>query len=363
MAPRFFMSRVSATGYSMNERSRFVPRWNMAMIREALDDYLVRRSGQPSPILHCGHSNRSPPRNLCWRLAVEYITRPWGSRPPNRRVFEAPFPRHIQAGEAWIGTADARYLGVQIGDSISLRVSKTADIPRESLLGRRSGAETAVVIPATVGGILDDDAPIADFSLAPGTEHPHNVFVQLAWLQEKLGEPKRINALLVRNDDQTNSVSFPTRLDQSLKSFLTLADRGLIVRTPKSRTDALMAALDRNKDGAIQPNEWRGRLGQAVVDAADADRNRTLTRQELESYFEKRGYVSLESRQMLIETGRRARCTRSGQSPRIEGFAHARVLGERDQRRQGNDSVLDRRGDGSERTADPRRRSELVVEG
>ena len=198
-------------------------------------------------------------------------------------------------------------------------------------MGRRSGTDTALVIPATIGGILDDDAPIADFSLAPGTEQPHNVFVHLAWLQEKLGEPRRANALLVRNDyDQTNPVSFPARLDQSLKSFLTLADWGLIVRTPKSRTDSLISALDRNSDGAIQPNEWRGRLGQAVVEAADADRNRTLTRDELESYFQKRGYVSLESRQMLIEPAVERAALEAAKAVRSDSISHARVLGQRD---------------------------------
>src|SRR5205823_13891890 len=40
---------------------------------------------------------------------------------------------------------------------------------------------------------------------------------------------------------------------------------------------------------------------EAVVEAADTDRNRTLTRAELEAYYQNRGYVSLESRQMLIE--------------------------------------------------------------
>lgn len=209
-------------------------------------------------------------------------------------IFEQPFPRRIESGQVWIAARTAAALGVGLGDPVKLQVARRTEVPRESLLGRRSAGDSLLTLTATVGGILNNDDPMADFSIASGTAEPHNLFVNLAWLQDALGEQGRINAILEANAD---SAYFQT----ALRTLLTLDDWGLVVRTPTTRTDALMASLDRNKDGSIQPGEWRGRLAETVVEQADADRNRTLSRQELVSEFERRGYVSLESRQMLLE--------------------------------------------------------------
>jgi hypothetical protein len=164
------------------------------------------------------------------------------------------FPQRIQSAEAWLTAADAVQLGVRVGDTISLRVAKHADIPRESLLGRRSETDTSQRLTATVAGILEASSPIGDFSLAPGTERPHNVFVDLAWLQEQLGEPKRINVLLASGQD-------PADLQRRLASILTLDDWGLVLRTPSSRTNALFTLLDRNKDGVFNRANGEGGWG------------------------------------------------------------------------------------------------------
>jgi putative ABC transport system permease protein len=215
----------------------------------------------------------------------------------------APFPFGIQGGEAWINEETARLGRLSKGDSIKIRLLKQSNIPRESLLGGRASDDAYATLTATIAGVLPElpanakplppDA-ISDFSIAPGTERPRNVFLNLAWLQEQMGEPGRANALLANHHD-------PAKLQQRIAGYLNLDDWGLLVRTPESRTGALFAALDRNKDGSIQPNEWRGRLAEAVVEAADADRNHTLSREEIETYYRSRGYVSLESRQMLLE--------------------------------------------------------------
>ena len=142
---------------------------------------------------------------------------------------------------------------------------KNADIPESRCWGegilptqpssfRRRSAESLTTM-----------RPLRTSHLRRGRRQPHNVFVHLAWLQEKLGEPKRVNALLVRNDyDQTNPVSFPSRLDQSLKSFLTLSDWGLMVRhTPKSRTErdsGCPRSQQRRRDSA-ERMAWPARTG------------------------------------------------------------------------------------------------------
>lgn len=209
-------------------------------------------------------------------------------------IFEQPFPRRIEAGQVWMAERTAATLGVRIGDAVQLQVARRSEVPRESLLGRKSGSDSLLTLPAVFGGILANDDPMADFSIVPGTTEPQNVFVNLAWLQDAIGEPGKANALLLSRVEAKDAAS-------ELAKILTLDDWGLVVRTPSNRTDALIAALDRNKDGSIQPGEWRGRLAEVVVEHADANRNRTLSRGELTAEFENRGYVSLESHQMLLE--------------------------------------------------------------
>lgn len=231
------------------------------------------------------------PRDSTWNRFVARLT---GQQVSAILGWEQPFPRRIEAGQAWIGERTANALGVKLGDAIQILVPKGSDVPRESLLGRREGGDSRLALKAIVGGILPKDDPVGDFSVTPGTSDPHNVFVNLAWLQEAIGEPGKVNALLVAH-------GHPATLQPTLAKLLTLDDWGLVVRTPKNRTDGLIAALDRNKDGAIQQGEWRGRLAEIVVEVADGDRNRTLTGEELQSHFQRRGYVSLESRNMLLE--------------------------------------------------------------
>jgi hypothetical protein len=91
----------------------------------------------------------------------------------------------------------ARELGVKSGDEVELHVQKASAVPRESLLGRRDASEVIDKIDLTVGGILPDDSPGGRFSLNPSPEAPRNAFIPLPLLQSRLKQPGGINALLV----------------------------------------------------------------------------------------------------------------------------------------------------------------------
>ncbi len=199
----------------------------------------------------------------------------------------------VPPSEAWLAQSAARVLGVSAGDSIEIVVPRSTDVPRESLLGRRGASETTQRLVVPVGRIIAPDDVLNDLALRPAIEPAVNVFVNRNWLQDQLDEPGRVNTILARGGSAVD-------LQAQFGARLTLDDWGLIVRTPRSRTEALLRALDRNRDGRIQPNEYRGRLAESVIAAIAEDADRALTASRIESHYRGRGYDSLESRQMLL---------------------------------------------------------------
>jgi hypothetical protein len=63
----------------------------------------------------------------------------------------------------------------------------------------------------------------------------------------------------------------------------------------------LFEKLDRNRDGKLTPNEYRGRLAESLVLAVGPGAERALTREAVTAFYEnKRGYLSLESPRLLL---------------------------------------------------------------
>jgi putative ABC transport system permease protein len=185
-------------------------------------------------------------------------------------------------------------LDVSAGDTVSLRLQKPSAIPRETLLGRRDDRSLIDDWPVTVGKVLSAEDAADPFSLRPELEAPRTVFVTLGALQERLGLEERCNALLA------GGVHAP--LDQPLRTHLQLADWGLVLQRPDERVENLFQRLDKNRDGKLQPREWRERLAISVVEAIHPGRNPTLTREEVDIFYRKnRHYLSLESKQLLLE--------------------------------------------------------------
>ncbi|MCS6850048.1 MAG: ABC transporter permease, partial [Gemmataceae bacterium] len=204
-----------------------------------------------------------------------------------------PLPR--AAEPAYLNATLARRLQVVPDEEITLHVPKTGSVPRETLLGRRDVSEVMERITLTVEDLIGDEYPGAAFRLHPSPEAPLNVFVPLTLLQEKLGIPGKVNALLLVSDPASSEA-----LD--LRGRLTLEDWGLELRTAQSRADALLAKFDRRGAGALRRLDWQGRLAESMVRLADTNGDGILSREELLGYFgRQRGYLSLESRQMILE--------------------------------------------------------------
>jgi putative ABC transport system permease protein len=195
--------------------------------------------------------------------------------------------------EVVLNAALAAELGVRPGDTVALSVQKVSAIPRETLLGRREAGDVIDELKLTVRAVLLKEG-LGQFSLSPSAAPPRNAFVPLRLLQTKLGQEKRINALLVAGGTDS--------LQEELRQHLTLDDWGLMLQDPNSRARTLFAKLDRNHDGKLSRNEWRRRVAETFAQAVDRDGDGELTFEEVSHYYrEQHGYLSLESRQMLLE--------------------------------------------------------------
>jgi putative ABC transport system permease protein len=195
--------------------------------------------------------------------------------------------------EVVLNRALASDLGVQAGDALTFNLQKVSLIPRETLLGHRNSDEVIDEIRLTVKAVLADEG-MARFNLNPSTAAPRNAFVPIKLLQNRLKQADRANALLV--------AGAPAELGQNLRKLLTLEDWGLVLYDPAIRTNQLFEKLNRNHNGKLTLPEYRRRMAEAVVKEMDANKDGTLDRAEVLAYYQKaHPYLSLESRQMLLE--------------------------------------------------------------
>lgn len=196
--------------------------------------------------------------------------------------------------EVVLNSALANDLGVEAGDTITFSLQKVSLIPRETLLGNKNSDEIIDELRLTVKLVLPNQG-MARFNLNPSTAAPRNAFVPLRLLQERLKQSGRANALLV--------AGAPANLAENLRTHLTLEDWGLVIYDPVVRTNQLFEKLDRNRDGKLTKAEYNRRVAGTIVKAADANHDGVLDRAEVLAYYEKdHRYLSLESRQMLLES-------------------------------------------------------------
>jgi putative ABC transport system permease protein len=187
-----------------------------------------------------------------------------------------------------------KQLKVLPGQPVSLRLQKPSVIPRETLLGRRDDKSVIDDWLVTVDKVLSPNDAADSFSLRPELEAPRTVFVPLGALQKRLGLAGRCNAILAGGVHSS--------LGKPLRSHLQLADWGLVLQGPNEHVENLFEQLDKDQDGKLQPREWRDHLATSVVEAIHPGRNPTLTRDEVDNFYrKKRNYLSLESKQLLLE--------------------------------------------------------------
>jgi ABC-type lipoprotein release transport system permease subunit len=218
-----------------------------------------------------------------------------GNAPPRSLASTAIEPGFWRSAEKQVvlNQTLAAELGARPGGTVTLYLQKTSAVPRESLLGRREARAVIDELPLKVHAVIADEG-LARFSLIPSPEPPRNAFVPLSVLQAALHQEGHVNALLAEGGSKT--------LQDDLRKHLTLDDWGLVLYDPDSRARDLFTKLDSNHDGKLTRSEWQRRLPGALVREAGLNKDSVLTLDELRNYFRQHhGYVSLESRQLLLE--------------------------------------------------------------
>lgn len=168
---------------------------------------------------------------------------------------DPPGPREIV-----INRPLADLLQVRPGDTLLVRLPKPGAIPADTALGRKgNNTETQRF---TLKAILPA-AGLGAFSLLPNQRSPRNAFVALDWLQDRLGQTGRINALLVagvRADDFAPDGG--RALDEMWRPRL--ADLGVSLRTgPQgyleftSRTMIIEPPVEQAIQKALPAQEWQ----------------------------------------------------------------------------------------------------------
>jgi ABC-type lipoprotein release transport system permease subunit len=207
-------------------------------------------------------------------------------------VEDASFWNGNQA-EVVLNQALAQSLDAHPGSQVTLYLQKVSAVPRETLLGRRDASEVLDEIRLRVRNVLPSEG-LGRFSLNPSPQTVRNAFLPLKLLQKHLGQPGKANAFFAAGGSAA--------LQETLGSLLSLEDWGLVLHTPESRTRDLVAKLDRNHDGRLESSEWRRRISSTMAELADLNHDGILEQSEILDYYRRQhSYISLESRQMILE--------------------------------------------------------------
>jgi ABC-type antimicrobial peptide transport system permease subunit len=200
----------------------------------------------------------------------------------------------------WINRAVADSLGLSEGDTLLVRLQKPEAVPREAGLGKKESEFSTWKL--NVAGVLADSEPGAVFNLRPEIQTPRNVLVSGPLLQEQLGVAGQVNVLLAAGE--------PRALEKALDTHVTLADWGLVLRTPTTRARALIARYDTNHDGRLSYAEWLStrskgrdlpRYAWVLEDSMKPANRRIRTEADLsDAFYHSSSYVSLESTQLLL---------------------------------------------------------------
>lgn len=121
--------------------------------------------------------------------------------------------------ECWINHDLARELQAERGDEIFLRLPRPSWVPRDSFWGEKE--DTQVLLRLEVTRILPQEG-LARFQSLPSPESPLNCFLNLSYLQRRLGVAGQVNACF--------STASPDVLQKYLEGRFRLEDAGLRLR-------------------------------------------------------------------------------------------------------------------------------------
>jgi len=131
-----------------------------------------------------------------------------------------------------LNQALATELGAAVGDAVLLSFTRTSDVPRASLLGRRGTGDVVQRLRLTVAAVVPSQGP-GGFALTPDQAVPKNAYMPLAAVQRILGREGKVNALLIAAPGDDGSLE---TVDAALRQHLTVQDLGVrLLATGKDR--------------------------------------------------------------------------------------------------------------------------------
>jgi len=134
-----------------------------------------------------------------------------------------PFQGEPAAEEAWVGSELARQLGIESGSELVLRVPKPTRTSLE--LALTPVEEPLQILRVRVARVLTSEE-FGAFALVAGASPPANLFVQRAWLAQRLGVAAGANRVFLGGA----SARLGPALESALRASWTLADVGLAWR-------------------------------------------------------------------------------------------------------------------------------------
>ena len=142
----------------------------------------------------------------------------------------------------------AREIGAAAGSAVLLRIQRPADIPLESLHGRKDDVGRTVRL--TVRKVLSA-SELGEFSLQPQQGDVRAAFVSRGRLDaDNIASPGQLNTLLVSSRSGTDT-DRRARLETLVRRHAGAADVGLTLRTLSSQSDASLPALSIEAPGTL----------------------------------------------------------------------------------------------------------------
>jgi putative ABC transport system permease protein len=133
--------------------------------------------------------------------------------------------------EVLVSESLARELDTRAGDSLLIRIQKPSDVPLESLFGRKD--DVGRTLRLTIRETLSP-TQLGEFSTRPQQSGVRAVFVPLQLLQKELGQPGRVNTIIVSSSKDVAGQSEAAKskaLAGLLKDTARLEDHNIKLRT------------------------------------------------------------------------------------------------------------------------------------
>jgi putative ABC transport system permease protein len=146
----------------------------------------------------------------------------------------------VPRGRCILNGRRADELRVRAGDRVILSMPRMGNVPLDSALARRDRGDVLARLPLTVERVVRDGRFLDLFSLTPSQRPPRNAWVNLAELQDTVGQKNRANVLFVSLAEsvQHDPEYLNFLNEQGLAAGLTLDDLGLSLRPAREIASA-----------------------------------------------------------------------------------------------------------------------------